>query len=213
MTRMLVASSPLTKMMKTLVGGRPGPWAFISAYKSSRKNPAENIAAQVSLKKDLVEMGLEPVATEGGYKGDPEPSFFVYGLDEMGTIELGNKYEQESVLVGIGGHYRLVQTSDIKDEQTGQVSLAPSEMLGGDARRDIHVLSPGENRFIDEQITTPIPERAKEWPIPGFSEIEKTKKWRRKGIPGKERSRITLQDPSALPPSVASWIARNCRFG
>lgn len=212
MARFLLASSPLTKLLKTLIGGRPGPWALISAWKSDRKDEKENWAAQEALKVDLLRK-FTPEEVEGGYKSDPEPTFFVYGIDEMEAIELANKYKQESVMVGSGGKYRLIQTSDITDKDTGDVSLAPQEWLRGDARRDLHVLSPGENKFIDEQVDLPPGERSKEWPIPSFTEPKKTKGPRRKGIPGKERSRITLQDPSTLPPpSVAKWIRGVCKF-
>lgn len=79
-------------------------FGIISAIREERTSE-ENIEKTKDLKKDLVEMGYGYYPADGFYAGVPEKSFFVpkISLDEL--IELGNKYDQYSILHGDNGEY------------------------------------------------------------------------------------------------------------
>ncbi len=196
--RVLFASNSLTRMMSALVGGRPGPWAFISANLSNY-TPEQSAQMHEKLRGDIMALGFQPQEAQGGYQGAPERSFFVYGIPPDDAILLGAEFKQHSVLIGQGGEYKLVGTNG---------ESWPEEMLKGNARNDLHVLTEPENQQINTNIANP--EQA-QWKIPAFTQLDRRDVPK---YPGGQKKRITL-DPQFAPenrPKISAWLRDNCRF-
>jgi hypothetical protein len=142
-------------------------------------------------------MGFQPQEANGGYQGAPEKSFFVYGMPADDAILLGAEFGQHSVLIGQGGEYRLVSTRE----------QWPEDLVKGRADKDLHVLTPGENNQINQNIAQP---EGAQWPIPAFTQLDRRDVPR---YPSGDKKRITL-DPQFAPENrqASSWVMRNCRF-
>ncbi len=199
-----LASTSMTKMMNALVGGRKGPWAFISANRPEY-TPEQRKQKTQELRQTLRNLGLQPQEASGGYMGDPEPSFFIYGLSKDMATWIGNEFQQDSVLVGQGGNYQFIETTT---DQQGNVW--PRESPKMDAKKNLHVLTPQENTQIDNQLAVP-PDRRGEWQVPGYTRLDSPNTPR---YPDGNKKRITL-DPQFAPenrPKVSNWIKNNCKF-
>jgi hypothetical protein len=122
-------AAPVPKRLRELL--ESGDYAVLTSDKTGL--PEEELARRRrELLEELRNRGYEPIPVRGRYseEGVVEHSFLVPGMRERDALELGAKYDQESVLVGgkglvyTSGPYRghVVQT-------TGETSIQGPERL------------------------------------------------------------------------------------
>lgn len=80
------------------------PFVIISAERAEFDEPINSLRTE-SLRRDLQELGVDPIPVSGQWNGVPEQSFFVVlpfgdsmagGYDDI--LRLGREYEQDAVL-------------------------------------------------------------------------------------------------------------------
>ncbi len=83
-------------------------WVLLTAENpmGEQASAEENAAANARLVADLEAAGLKYQSVVGRYGGNPESSFFVVGVSSEQALELGRKYNQDSVLTREGFVYQ-----------------------------------------------------------------------------------------------------------
>jgi hypothetical protein len=112
------------------------PFAMISAFRQvPGQTKKDNLEATKSMVQDLIGMGIGAIRMKGNY-GSPEISFFVpapkaASLAEFTSLmmDLGHKYEQDSVGIGDGEDFALHYT-DGTVEVIGQVATMHADDVG-----------------------------------------------------------------------------------
>lgn len=122
-------SAPVPRRLREILGS--GDFVVITSDKTGL--PEEELALRrQQLLQDLRERGYEPIPVRGRYseEGVVEHGFLVPGMREIDALELGAKYDQESVLVGRKG--LVYTTGPYKGhvvQATGETTIQGPERL------------------------------------------------------------------------------------
>jgi hypothetical protein len=79
-------------------------WAILTGENPNGKSipAAENLERNERLLREAREMGIEPVPVRGHYGSNPENSYLLSPIDQQQALQLGGRYEQDSVLTNQG---------------------------------------------------------------------------------------------------------------
>lgn len=79
-------------------------WAILTAENpmGNAISAEENLARNEQLLKAARDLGIEPVPVRGQYGGNPENSFMLSPITQEQAIELGKRFEQDSILTNRG---------------------------------------------------------------------------------------------------------------
>jgi hypothetical protein len=122
-------AAPVPKQLRELL--ESGDYVILTSDKAGLPEE-ELVRRRQELLEDLRSRGYQPIPVRGRYseEGIVEESFLVPGMRERDALELGAKYDQESVLIGGKG---LVYTSGPHRghvvQATGEVSIQGPERL------------------------------------------------------------------------------------
>jgi len=105
-----------------------GPWAILTSWRGKELEPGENEARYKKFQQDVRSLGYGFIRLSGNWrdkKGNivSEPSLFVIGMSPEEAHRLGNKYDQEAVLVGAPGYAQLIFDSGAKGERLSKFSV------------------------------------------------------------------------------------------
>lgn len=151
-----LAGAGLARLREHMLGG---PYAMLSAHRglgATDAERAENNRRQQELKRYLMDQGYGWVDTrgawseplpEGGRRWVDENSVFIPGIPAEQAREIGRRFDQQAVLLGDAGRYRVESLQD---------ASAPP-FLEGDIDRHLHLLRPEEEADLYSDV------RGKQW--------------------------------------------------
>lgn len=143
---------------------RPG-WSIVTGTQEAQGpwNSPQNIAANAAMEKALTEAGIPFAVVRGDYKGVDQGPNYLIAADRAKALELGKKFNQESVLTNEGLVY-----------QDGSVTPSTGQHLTGDAAKaqEFHSVLPDGTAFsmgldfgkkIQPKFSPPVDENFKKW--------------------------------------------------